>query len=255
MSILFDGANDYGQLSSVDLTTENAITVGYWWYALSYTPAFTVQWEIGDGTTEAIIYSSNAAQGFTVICKGNVGQNGQEFGTGARPGVDAWHHVCCEFDFSRAGVEIAYYLDGSSQTAIATPWTANNTGNFTGALMNWGGRASIPTTVPSHGHMDDFVIYRGAIAAEVAPQLALRRRARTVRADAAIRRWDMSHRESVDRLGGQPIVYSGAVLSDRTPMPQVARRRVVPIEAAAPSGFQPAWAARSTVTIQPGVAA
>ena len=257
MSILFDGANDYGQISAVDLTTENAITVAFWWFALSYVPAFTVWWEIGDGTTEAIIYNSNAGNGFTVVAKGNVGQNGSEYGLGTRPPVGDWAHICAQFNFagSGAGGEVALYRDGEFVAPVTSPWSANNTGNFTGALMNWGGRASIPTTVPSHGHMDDFVIYPGAIAAEVAPQLALRKRARTVRADAAIRRWDMSHRESVDRLGGQPIVYSGAVLSDRTPMPQVARRRVVPIEAAAPSGFQPAWAARSTVTIQPGVAA
>ena len=244
MAILFDGANDYGQIASVPLSSENAITVAYWWYALTYTPAFTVQWEIGDGTTEAIIYSSNAAQGFTVICKGNVGQNGQEFGTGARPGVDAWHHVCCEFDFSRTGVEIAYYLDGSSQTAISTPWTANNTGNFGTALMNFGGRASIPTTVPSHGRMAEFGIWSGAVASTIAPMLADGMSPALVRPDALLHHWPMI-RDPVDVRGGKTISLTGAVAAGHPPIYQPRRNRAVPIAGAAPSGTIAPLAMRS----------
>ncbi|MGH9678428.1 MAG: LamG-like jellyroll fold domain-containing protein, partial [Candidatus Acidiferrales bacterium] len=174
-AISANGTNQYGTISSINLTSTSAVSVAAWVNRTYTSAAGTVLFEFSsnfNATNNAFgFFSEGAADcGKAAVEMSLQGNNGYDVKCYTQPSSGVWHHIAAVYDMSQASSNsIAFYVDGILQTSFSQPYSSNNTNTFGNYPLYLFSRAG--TVGFSSGEISDLQIYNRALSASDVQQL------------------------------------------------------------------------------------
>lgn len=175
-SSVFDGTNDRGTVSAIDLTGTSTLAVSFWMYAASFLSddRFVIETSANyNSNTGAFVINPHSSTGsFFVGIKTSGGYNVSEF---TKPSGAVWHHYVVNMNRAAGAQQVTHvYLDGVAQS-LTNPFADTNTGNFGNFAWNFMSRNAASNFAA--GRIDDVRIYNRVLPAwEVRALLAASRR-------------------------------------------------------------------------------
>ena len=137
-AISFDGVDDYGQVTSLDLSGTSIITVEFWikWDTAGTNDDMAMEFSANANSNNGFNFdwnNSTGAESGTVSVKVNDGVDADRY-TFPRPTTGAWHHVVTLIDRSLSDMSpIRVWVDGSEVTITQRE---NGSGGTGGAFSN-----------------------------------------------------------------------------------------------------------------------
>jgi hypothetical protein len=159
-SVLFDGTDDDVLLPADIVASLSDFTIATWVYWTNTSKNWTRIFDFGTGTGRYMFLSPRGSDGLARFSITTSGGNGEQrvLSTAALPG-NQWVHVAVTL----AGGTLTLYVNGAavnSTTGLTlAPFRLGPTG------QNWLGRSQYSSDPRFAGQIDDFRIYRGALAA------------------------------------------------------------------------------------------
>lgn len=159
----FNGTNE--RLSvGLNLSSYNAVTVGWWMYKSSFTTDDRLAFEFTNNfnsSTGGFVCNPNASAGAQL----QISVKGSGYNTAAYtpPSTGAWHHYVAIYDKSLSTNEVSLYIDGSLATPASRATNTNNINNFASSTLYIASRAG--TTLFHACQMDEFRLYTRALSA------------------------------------------------------------------------------------------
>lgn len=155
--------------SSIDLSGTNVVTISWWFKATTWpSSSYEYHFELGtdaSSVNDAFNYGDYNAATQTPLLLGNVGIVAADYSPDIATGQ--WVNYVAIFDKSKPGgagsEEVAYYVDGSAQTADTwTGQSTNNTNNFGNRILYFMARAS--SSMWRDGEIADIAIWTSSLS-------------------------------------------------------------------------------------------
>jgi hypothetical protein len=172
-AVQFDGVNDFASVA-LNLSSYSKLIVECLLLCDSYLSADALAYEFGsnlNSTTDGFQLNPSASTPADTMSAAVRGDSSYSIAGFARPSTKVWRHIACVFDKTQSSGEASIYVDGNLQTAVSTPFDANNTNAFGNTTLYLFSRAG--ASLFAAGAMQHLAIYSALSGARIAAHAAI----------------------------------------------------------------------------------